>query len=134
MKQAGIWLDKRNAVIVQLDGKKETVRHVISEVDEGNIRGGSRSSSPHGPQEVVSEKHILEKRKQQLKKYYKTLITKVKSVDKLLIMGPAETKKAIFQEVLADHNLKDKQVFVENADNMTVPQIKAKVRDYFNQN
>ena len=134
MKQIGIWLDKRNAIIVELNGSKEIVRHIVSEVDEGNIRGGSRSSSPHGPQDVISEKHVLEKRKHQLKKYYNALINNVKNADELLIMGPAYTKNAFFQEISSNEDLGKKKVFLEIADSMTVPQLKAKVRSYFNKN
>ena len=39
MKYAGIWIDRRNAIIVNLDGKKETVKHIASEVDTGHVRG-----------------------------------------------------------------------------------------------
>lgn len=132
MRQAGIWLDKRNAVIIQFDGDREIVSYFNSDIDEGNIKGGSRTSTPYSPQETVSETHVLEKRKHQLKKYFQNLISKVENTDQLLIMGPAETKKAMFTELNNMHESHIKKVFLENADSMTVPQIRAKVRSYFN--
>ena len=131
MKQAGIWLDKRNAVIIQFDGDREVISYFNSEVEEGNIKGGSRTSTPYSPQEAVSERHVMERRKQQLKKYYQNLISKVGNNDQLLIMGPAETKKAIFNELNNMHGSHIKKIFLESADSMTVPQIRSKVRSYF---
>jgi hypothetical protein len=131
MKNTGIWLDKRNAIIVEIDGKKEKIEHVTSDIDEGNIKGGSRSSTPYGPQDAVSEKHILEKRKLQEKRYLEELIETIKAPDQLLVFGPADTKKHLLKAIGSHYNLKDKPVYMENADSMTVAQIKAKIRQFF---
>ncbi|MEQ8477205.1 hypothetical protein [Fulvivirga sp.] len=131
MKNTGIWLDKRNAIIVQIEDDKETIEHITSNIDEGNAKGGARSSTPYGPQDVVSEKHMLERRKLQQKKYFQELISVINNPDQLLIFGPANTKKSLLGEIATHNELKDRPVFIENADSMTLPQIKAKVREFF---
>lgn len=131
MKNTGIWLDKRNAIIVEIEGEKESIEYVNSDIEEGNIKGGARSSTPYGPQDAVSEKHILEKRKMQQKRYFEELISTIKTPDQLLILGPANTKKDLLKVVDNDYLLKDRPVYIESADSMTVPQIRAKVRQFF---
>ena len=132
MKRVGIWLDKRTAFVVTLNGKGERVERINSEVDEGHVKGGSRSSVPYGPQDIVQEKGLLEKRKQQLKKYFSNLIKFLKGTQHLLIIGPADTKVAFEKEIQKYQELNHMEVWVKNADSMTLPQIKALVRDYFN--
>jgi stalled ribosome rescue protein Dom34 len=130
-KNIGIWLDKRNAVIVKLNNGKESVIHIVSDVEEGNIRGGSGSSTPYGSQDTVSEKHMLERTKNQLKTYYNNILDVVKAADNVLIMGPAETKIGFVDEIKSRNQLNHQQIYVKTTDNMTVPQITALVRNHF---
>lgn len=133
MNKAGIWLDKRNAIVVHINGKGEKVRHLQSEVDEGNISRGDRSSTPFGLQGVASDVHILDKRNQQLKEYYQELLNEVQNSDHLLIMGPAEAKNSLLKEIRRNSALKDMKVFIQSADSMTEPQFITKVRNYFDE-
>lgn len=131
MKNTGIWLDKRNAIIVQIEDDKETIEHITSNIDEGNAKGGSRSPDHYGLHDIVSDRHLLEKKKLQQKKYFQELISVINNPDQLLILGPANTKKSLLGEIATHNELKDRPVFIENADSMTLPQIKAKVREFF---
>jgi hypothetical protein len=131
MKNAGIWLDKRNAVIVQLDGEKEKVTMVTSDVEEGKPKGGSGSPVHYSPEDTISEKHLLNKKKQDLKNYFQNLITKVENVDYLLIMGPSESKNGLLKEIKSRQLFAKNQMSIESADSMTLPQIKSRVRNFF---
>ena len=131
MKCLGIWLDKRKAIIVTLENGQEHLKKINSEVDEGNTRGGARSSTPYGPQDVVREKALLEKRKQQMKKYFSSLIKQLKNVEQLLILGPADTKTALLKEIQSHQEFETVKIHMKNADSMTLPQIKSHVRDHF---
>lgn len=127
----GIWLDKRHAIIITLTGEKEHVKELISHVDEGHAKGGSRSSTPWGPEEAISERHLSEKQHHQLKAYFQRIMEEVYHADRILLMGPTSTKQRLFSQIQEDYNFDKIPVCVETRDVMTLPQIKARVREYF---
>ncbi|MEO1051971.1 MAG: hypothetical protein AAFX87_15170 [Bacteroidota bacterium] len=131
-RHVGIWLDKRKAYIVHLHKEAVTTTSILSAVDDFHAVGGSRSSTPYGPQDAVSESKVLERRKQQLKNYYCRLAESIKAADAIYIMGPAEAKYG-FEKILKEKmNLGHKITTVESADSMTENQIVAKVKSHFN--
>ena len=132
MKNIGIWLDKEKAYILMLKESSERLFEVQSELEFYNPKGGSRSKTRWGPQDVVQDSKYLEREKHQLKKYFKTIIEKIKDADALVIYGPAETFEK-FLKVLQEHHpsLAAKVKEVKRADSMTQNQIKAMIRNYF---
>lgn len=67
MKQIGIWLDKQEANVVVLNNGKESMFTIPSELDFFNPKGGARSKTKWGPQDVVQDSKYLEREKHQLK-------------------------------------------------------------------
>ena len=127
----GIWLDNHQAAIIRLQGKSESLKHIESNVEDFNLKGGSRSKVPYGPQDNVSESKLLERKKSQHKKYYEEIISEVEDASYLTLFGPAEAKIGL-KKVLDEHPvLKDKTTSVEVADSMSENQMKALVRTYY---
>ncbi len=131
MKNIGIWLDKRNAVIVHFDGKNEKIIHLDSNIEEGNIRGGAKSSTPWGPKDAVSENNMLQREKEQAKQYFNAIMEQIDDADQLYIIGPAETKTHLNKALEESHSFNKISIAVETADSMTVPQMVSKMRNYF---
>ena len=131
-KNVGIWIDHEKALIVFLSNDKETKTTIASDV-EGHIRlsGGSRSRTPFGPQEVASEKKMEERRKHQLKTYYREIIQFIGEAGKIFIFGPGEAKIELEKELKKNRELSAKVVGIEPADRMTEPQITEKVKKFF---
>jgi len=131
-KYTGVWLDHKKAFLVSIIGEKETWTKIESKA-EGHIRlsGGSRSSTPYGPQEVSSERKFEERRKHQLKRYYEKIIIAMKDSEKILIFGPGEAKTELKKVIEKKKGLSDRIVGIEPADKMTEKEIKAKVKKYF---
>ena len=131
-KKVGIWIDHGKAFIVGISGEEENKTIIESNVD-GRIRlsGGSRSRTPFGPQEVVSEKKMEERRKHQLGRYYKEILQVIGDASKLFIFGPGEAKIELEKEIKKNKELSAKVVGIETADRMTEPQIVAKVKKFF---
>ncbi len=135
MKQTGIWLDKERAIIVAIDNKNETLHNIQSNLDHYNIGGGSGTRQKGGPQDVVQDSKYLEREKQQLKQYFKDIITKISDSDALVIFGPAETNEKFSEELHKNHTLLSTKIKgVKKADSMTDNQVKAWVRDFFSSN
>ena len=85
--------------LLSLRNGQEKITHIESDI-EGHLRlsGGSRSSTPYGPQEVASEKKIEERRKHHLRQYYRKVIQAIADVKKILIFGPGEAKMELKPE------------------------------------
>jgi stalled ribosome rescue protein Dom34 len=134
-KQVGIWIDSKKAIIVTLDGQKEEkITEIDSEVEnsvyhnkEGNK--GTFSGSHHGK----SETKFDNRKKEELNYYLKSVMNYIKKSDYLYIFGPGETKTKLEQKIHYDKSLgKINLKAVETSDNMTLNEIVAKVRDFYN--
>lgn len=131
-KPVGIWLDFRKAFIIKIDDHLISLcLEIESNIDEEHPVGGSRSSTPYGPQETVSEHRFLNRRQQQEYKYYRSIIAKIKDRDALFIMGPGQAKLGLEAAIKDQKKLVPQLIAVETAHKMTFNQIKSKVKDYF---
>ena len=132
MKQIGIWLDKQEANGVVLNNGKESFFNIVSELDFYNPKGGARSKTKWGPQDVVQDSKYLEREKHQLKKYFEEIAEQVSDADELAIFGPAETPDKFLDALKTRHSrLAAKVKKTETTDSMTQNQFKALVKKSF---
>lgn len=134
-KQVGIWIDTKKAIIVTLDGQKdEKITEIDSEVENSvyhNKEGhkGTFSGSHHSD----SETKFDNRKKEEMDYYLESVISYIKGSDYLYIFGPAETKIKLEQKLLEEKSLgKINLKAVETADSMTLNEIVAKVKDFYN--
>jgi chaperonin cofactor prefoldin len=133
MKKIGIWLDKEKAHLVTLQNEDVRFNTIYSEIDFFNPKGGSRSKTRWGPQDVVQDSKYLEREKHQLKSYFKELAKTMEDAEAIAIFGPADTNAKFFKELNENYKtLALKVRTVEKADSMTENQVKALVREFFN--
>ncbi len=109
MKNTGIWLDKDKALIVTLENGNETLTTVTSNIDHFHIHGGSGTKFKGGPQDVIQDSKYLMKEKQQIKAYFKNIITKINNTDALVLFGPAQTSEKFNKELHCYANQKSLQ-------------------------
>jgi hypothetical protein len=132
MKQIGIWLDKQEALVVVLHEGKEKMERIPSELEFFNPKGGSRSKTRWGPQQVVHDSKYLEREKHQLKRYFDKLAEAVQDAEQLAIFGPAEAPEKFMAELEENYpDLAKKVISVEKADSQTDNQIKVLVKEAF---
>ena len=131
-KSVGIWVDHKKALIVSMKERQERLTCIESGV-EAHVRvsGGSRSSTPYGPQEGPSERGIEERRNRQLRQYYRRIIQVIGDAWSILILGPGEAKIELEREMKRSKPLASRIVGIQPADKMTERQIAAKVRKFF---
>ena len=134
-KQVGIWIDTKKAIIVTLDGQKEEkITEIDSEVEnsvyhnkEGNK--GTFSGSHHSD----SETKFDNRKKEQMDYYLEAVIDYIKKSDYLYIFGPGETKIKLEQKIRDEKSLSTINLkAVETTDSMTLNQIVAQVKDFYN--
>ncbi len=133
-KQTGIWLDLKEANIIDLIDEDELkVQRIHSGVDTTHAKGGSRTGgTPWGPMGKISENKVLNRRKHQEKGYFKEILEAVKTSDEILIFGPGEAKDGLISFIKDDDTRIHSRVRgVETADSMTVNQKIAYVRKFF---
>lgn len=132
MKKTGIWLDKEKAHCFSIEGQNESFITIKSNLEFFQPKGGSRSKTRWGPQDVVQDSKYLEREKHQLRRYFKEIVDVVGEVDELVIFGPAEAPEK-FSKMLAQQyaHLAEKVKNVEKAGSMTQNQLKALVKTYF---
>lgn len=133
MSKIGIWLDKKTAYIVTLkNGDVSVLETVESELEFFNPRGGSRSKTRWGPQQVVQDSRYLEREKHQLKRYFQAIIDKVKDADTMVIFGPGQTTQKLKKEIDNHHpEVAGRIAKVEKANSMSDNQIIAWVRNFY---
>lgn len=134
-KQVGIWIDSKKAIIVTLDGQKEEkITEIDSEIENSvyhNKEGdkGTFSVGHHSD----SETKFDNRKKEQIDYFLKSVLFYVKGSDYLYLFGPGEIKKKLEQKIRDDKSLgKINLKAVETSDSMTLNEIVAQVRDFYN--
>ena len=130
-KQTGIWLDSKEAFLVDIIGETVEVRHLVSEVDDGRTHGGSRSNVPYGPMDVHSDTKILERRKQQFHYYFEEIKKAVADSAEIFLFGPSEAKIGLEKAMREDHSFLPGLLAVQTSDSLTRNQLVAHVRAFF---
>ena len=125
-------MDKEKAWIVALDAGEVEMTTLESEVEDFNPVGGSRSKTKWGPQDVVQDSKYTEREKHQMKRYFENLANSIDDAGQLALFGPADTNRK-FNDFLMEHrkDLASRVKSVEKADSMTENQVKALVREFF---
>ncbi|PIB38163.1 hypothetical protein [Maribacter sp. 4G9] len=134
MKNIGIWLDSKNALIVRLNENGDSLNKIESGVEFFNRTSTSGSRVKWGgTQDITHERNYLEKEKQQFKTYFKEVAHAVADCDALALFGPADINEKLKKELEENYpTIGKKIVAVEKADSMTDNQTRALIRDFFN--
>ncbi|MBC7711576.1 MAG: hypothetical protein H7203_16065 [Rhizobacter sp.] len=126
-KNAGLWIDHREAVIVfaamGADTTEET-KKVQSDMEK-NSRYSGRAAS-----EGVAEDQRDRQYATHLDQYFDEVITQLHDATAILIFGPGEAKGE-FKKRLEHKRMGERIVGVETTDKMTDNQIAAKVREHY---
>ncbi len=134
-KQVGIWIDSKKAIIVTLDGQKEEkITEIDSEVENSvyhNKEGNKGTFS--GNRHSDSETKFDNRKKEELDYFLKSVMFYVKGSDYLYIFGPAETKIKLEQKIRENKSLEKINLkAVETSDSMTLNEIVARVKEFYN--
>ena len=130
-KEIGLWIDRREAIIVILTEGEEEIRHITSS-SEKYIRepGSSHATNPEGLIGFTVEDQRDRKYAIRLNKYYDEVIAVIRGADSIQIFGPGEAKGEL-EKRIGRVGLKARMPATEATDKMTDHQISAKVREHF---
>jgi hypothetical protein len=131
MKTVGLWIDHRKAVIVSIVNKKVEKRLVNSHVEKQPGRfDGIRSTTSYESQLVPADDSQEKDFMRHLDIYYDNVISYIRDMESILIFGPGEAKGELVKRILKN-KINGHIIAVEPVDEMTEPQIVAKVRHRF---
>jgi len=127
-----LWIDHRRAFIVYLAEDETTSDTILSDIEK-HVRasGGSRSSTPHGPQDILAEDRVDRKFKHHLEQYYERVARAVGGIESVFIMGPGEAKDELKRHLQKSRQKPRPVIRVETTDKMTEAQIIAKVKEHY---
>ena len=131
-KQIGIWIDRRQAIIVSLMDSKETVKTMASQFEKHTpTTGGGRASKPYGSQEIVAGDRVERRSERHLDRYYEDVMAALAGADEIALFGPGQAKVEMKKRLEKSKPLSKKLKAVETVDKMTETQIRAKVKEFF---
>jgi stalled ribosome rescue protein Dom34 len=124
-KQAGIWIDHKEAFVVFVAEGAQPEQRMQSGIEK-HVRYSGHAASQEGSADDQRDRQFAA----HLVKYYDEVISHVRDADSILIFGPGEAKGEL-EKRLASKGLGMRVVGVEAADKMTDHQIAAKVRQHY---
>lgn len=128
-RQFGLWIDHKQAYLIRNGASKVEV--IPSNVKPRmRFTGGTRIGGAYS-QNLDSELRHNDHYKLQLEKFYTQIIKTLHNADKIFIMGPGEAKLELKKAIQKHNSLRSRLVKVEPADKMTVNQMLAHVRLFF---
>ena len=131
MKNIGLWIDHKKAIIVVQNDQGQDIQKIESGVGRHvSYRGASHPKSPYSAQYQQGDDQLDNKFTEQLNKFYDKVIAQIRAAEAVLIIGPGEAKLE-FEKRLSHEKVKVPIVGIEPADKLTDRQIAAKVRNYF---
>ena len=125
-KQAGLWIDHRQAVVVLITGEGEEVKKIKSNMEK-HVRFSEGTGSEEGSSEDVRDRQFGN----HLNSFYDEVISLIRDADSIQIFGPGEAKGELEKRLVEREGLKTHILAVEAVDKMTDHQIAAKVREKF---
>jgi hypothetical protein len=132
--KAGIWIDHRRAVIVELTPDGELVKTIESKVEKHPERGGdSPMKGRYDARQVPADDSRQRALTGELNRYYDAVIAALPDKESLLVFGPGEAKEE-FRTRLTKLKPQALVSAVETADKMTERQIIARCRAHFGHN
>ncbi len=133
-KQTGIWIDTSKAIIVTFTDGKEHITEIESDIENRiyHEKEGDKGAIM-GSHHLNSERTFDERKEHQFDHFLKDVLSHIKESDELYVFGPSETKIKLKQKIddgktIPDNKLKS----VETADSMTLNQVVAKVKKFYN--
>jgi hypothetical protein len=124
-RQAGVWIDHRQAFIVFVGDDGEETKRIKSNIEK-HVRFSGGNRSEEGSADDQRDRQFA----RHLTKYYDEVISCIRGAESILLFGPGEAKGEIGKR-LATKGLRGRIVGVETVDKMTAGQIAAKVRLHF---
>lgn len=131
-KNIGIWIDSKQAFIINLSNGKNTVKTIESNIEfRERVEGESKKFGRFGGQYITYEKNRENKQTLQTNSFIKSLLKEISHCDSFVIFGPSKMKKILKKEIKNNMLLAPKLLGVFKSEQLTENQMVAWVKDYY---
>jgi hypothetical protein len=130
--QCGIWIEGKKAILVNLAEGKTNVTEIAAEIEDRvhHFHEGDKGSFM-GTRHINNQKKFDERRKHQVKNFLGKVLQHARASDDIFLIGPAGMKTRLRTLIRKDPQLAGKLRAVETAGHLTMPQLKARVIEFF---
>jgi len=130
--QYGIYINRRKAVLVSLDGNRElSTADFSSPVTTLHFAGESSSKTGLFGHTLNRQQQQQRKKEEDLKKWCKSLVARMKNAGQVFIFGPSDTKYLLQHEVERRKTMQHVYMEMETTDNLTRNQVIRLVKKHF---
>ena len=117
---AGVWLDNTKAIIISNASDDENGDYAVTDKIKSNAHHGG--GSEHSMNNSKQSENL---------KYFKSVSGLLSKYDEILVFGPGKSQEQFQNHLHEDVQFKSKQITIESAEQLSDPQMIAKVRDFF---
>ncbi len=129
--KAGVWIDHKQATIVLLSYAGQEIKKIAFDIGQPiHKTGGGRPKYTFTRNDFVADDKLQRKVASDRKDYYGDVLTALRGVSTVLIIGPGEAKEELGKQIKAK-KVRGLAVELETADKMTDRQLAAKVSQHF---
>jgi stalled ribosome rescue protein Dom34 len=114
---AGVWMDTTAAVIISNEGNDDY--KVQTKVGSPHHKGGG---SEHSMNNAKANDTL---------KFFKSVSKELLQYDEILVFGPGNSQEQFRNHLKNDFQFNNKPITIDSSDQLTDPQVIAKVRDFF---
>ena len=129
-RQAGIWIDHQQAIVVVSSDGGQEIRKVKSGIKQPGRP--ARPTNKYTPNDFIADDKRKRKVAGDRRKFYDEVLAFIRGAASLLILGPGEAKGELSKHIKAK-KLRGITVELETADRMTDRQVAAKVSEHFSE-
>jgi|SRR6185369_2781449 len=135
-KCIGVWLDHEKAYFIRPGEPSGSIEKVDSNIESHlRIQGENPPGMRLGNNRSTNNEYSQHSKElEQVNKYYKSLLEKLKPYDHVLLFGSSRAKNEFGNFIRQHKPSHSKIVEVKGAEEMTQNQMAAKVSEYFNEN
>lgn len=129
-KNAGLWIDHREAIIVMLSETGDETKHILSGAEKHLRRMSEPSEGPFKAHEAPADDSKERLFSGDLSRYYDQVVSCLRDAGSIMILGPGEAKGELMKRF---EKRKDdtRSIIMATADRMTEPQVVAHIRQHF---
>ncbi len=119
-KHAGVWLDNQKALIIANSSEMENSEYAVMEkIKAADHFGGGSEHSMNNAKQSDNQK------------YFKSVAGTLLNYDEILIFGPGKSQEQFQNYLHEDAQFGSKKITIDSAEQLTDPQMLAKVRNFF---
>lgn len=131
-KNIGIWIDTKQAVIIELLNEIHTVKRIDSNIEtRERANGENKKYGRFGGQYLTFEKNKRNRKNEQTNQFMKKLLKEVYNCNSIVLFGPSKMKNILEKELNKDSSFTNKLLGVSNSKLLTENQMVAWVKDFY---